>query len=42
MVGLQNNGEETRRAEKVLREGEERFRLLVKGIKNYAIFMLDP
>jgi PAS domain S-box-containing protein len=43
VVGLQNNGEETRRAEKVLREGEERFRLLVKGIKNYyAIFMLDP
>ena len=42
MVGLQNNGEESRRAEAALREGEEHFRLLVKGVKNYAIFMLDP
>src|SRR4249920_614013 len=24
------------------REGEERFRLLVESIKDYAIFMLDP
>jgi PAS domain S-box-containing protein len=40
-VGLQNN-EESKRAKKVLRESEEHFRLLVKGIKNYAIFMLDP
>jgi len=42
VVGLQNNGEESRRAEAALREGEEHIRLLVKGAKNYAIFMLDP
>lgn len=29
-------------AEKELRESEERFRLLVSGVKDYAIFMLDP
>jgi PAS domain S-box-containing protein len=28
--------------EKRLRESEERFRLLVEGVKDYAIFMLDP
>ena len=42
MVGLQNNGEESRRAKKALTEGEERFRLLVQGLRDYAIFMLDP
>jgi PAS domain-containing protein len=42
VVGLQNNGEESRRAEAALREGEEHFRLLVQGAKNHAIFMLDP
>ncbi|HTG32367.1 MAG TPA: PAS domain S-box protein, partial [Thermoanaerobaculia bacterium] len=33
---------ERRRQEEVLRESEERFRLLMEGVKDYAIFMLDP
>src|SRR5919202_2478175 len=33
---------EARRHEEELRRSEERFRLLVEGVKDYAIFMLDP
>jgi PAS domain S-box-containing protein len=34
-------GESFRRSQKILWESEERFRLLVEGVKDYAIFMLD-
>jgi PAS domain S-box-containing protein len=34
-------GESSRRTQEILRESEERFRLLVDGVKDYAIFMLD-
>ena len=33
---------ERRHQEELLRQGEERFRLLVEGVRDYAIFMLDP
>ena len=36
------SGEAFGRSEELLRESEERFRLLVEGVKDYAIFMLDP
>src|ERR687897_394076 len=34
-------GESSRPTHEILRESEERFRLLVEGVKDYAIFMLD-
>jgi PAS domain S-box-containing protein len=33
---------ERRRQEETLRQSEERFRVLVEGVKDYAMFMLDP
>jgi PAS domain S-box-containing protein len=36
-----DSGESSRRTSDVLRESEERLRLLVEGVQDYAIFMLD-
>jgi PAS domain S-box-containing protein len=33
---------ERERGRKALRDSEQRFRLMVEGVKDYAIFMLDP
>jgi PAS domain S-box-containing protein len=33
---------ERRRSEKILRQSEERFRLLLNGMRDYAVFTLDP
>ncbi|MGH9357158.1 MAG: PAS domain S-box protein, partial [Terriglobia bacterium] len=33
---------ERQSTERILRENEERFRLLVDGVRDYAIYMLDP
>ena len=41
IVGVINNITDRLKAEEILRESEERFRLLIEGVRDYAILMLD-
>jgi PAS domain S-box-containing protein len=38
----QMSAQETRNHQESLRRSEERFRIVIEGVKDYAIFMLDP
>ncbi|MBL7542164.1 MAG: response regulator [Bdellovibrionaceae bacterium] len=39
---LKTNAEKRRQTEEILRKSEERFRILVEAVNEYAIYMLDP
>lgn len=39
---LQEEVAERRQAEQALRQSEEKFRFLIEGVKDYAMYMLDP
>lgn len=41
-VAIRTDITERKRAEEALHESQERFRLLLDGVKDYAIYMLDP
>jgi len=42
LIGLIADMTERNRAAELLRESEERFRLMLENVRDYAIFMLDP
>jgi len=42
LLGISEDITERKRVDEALRQGEERFRLLVEGVEDYAIFMLSP
>ncbi|MBD2666421.1 two-component sensor histidine kinase [Richelia sinica FACHB-800] len=42
VCGISTDITDRKRAEQELRQSEERFRILVEGVKDYAIYMLDP
>jgi PAS domain S-box-containing protein len=41
-ITISNDITERQRTEKALRESEQRFRVLVQGVTDYALYMLDP
>jgi len=41
-VSVQRDSQRRRAVEEELRESEEKFRMLLDGVRDYAIFMMDP